>query len=321
MIQKLNKTDNINLSNLFVFGDQVCFPKTKEKGFLSAKYCPNLWALGANSTNNNKLSTQIVNNIITCANVYNLSQKSTINSDSENNIYLKAYFELSSYLRYLFIYYNSFISDEELKEVSAKLPLILYIKSSIDAGEQVNIITYNYDIWLERLLQLNDLDFSINGFETSKKLIDIYKPHGSISFSFKTKVNDSAPYKIKIATDDIAQETKDFDVVYNFENDYPIVNSLIPPSGDSNRFPYGWIGKIRENLSSCIKASKSGDELIIIGISYWHVDRNEIDDILININPNIDLKYVNPYPPADFNAVLSSLFKNYIHYKSGDFII
>lgn len=188
MIQKLNKTDNINLSNLFVFGDQVCFPKTKEKDFFQQSIVLIYGLLVQIQLIISKLSTQIVNNIITCANVYNLSQKSTINSDSENNIYLKAYFELSSYLRYLFIYYNSFISDEELKEVSAKLPLILYIKSSIDAGEQVNIITYNYDIWLERLLQLNDLDFSINGFETSKKLIDIYKPHGSISFPLKQKL-------------------------------------------------------------------------------------------------------------------------------------
>ena len=321
LIQKLNKTDDINLSNLFAFGDRVCFPKTSEKGFLSAKYCPNLWSLGANSTNDNELSTQIINNIITCANVYNLAQKPAIGSELESNIYLKAYFELSSYLRYLFIYYNSFVSDEELKKTSQRLPLLSYIKSSIEAGDQINIITYNYDIWLERLLQLNDLDFSVNGFDNCKKRIDIYKPHGSISFSFRTKVNDSAPYKIKIATDDIAQEIRDFDVVYNFENDYPIVNSLIPPAGDSTRFPYGWIGKIRENLSCCIKESKSDDELIIIGISYWHVDRSEIDYILININSNIDLKYVNPYPPADFNAVLSSLFKNYIHYKSGDFML
>lgn len=320
LMKRLGVSKEINLTNLFSGGDNVLFPKTNEKGFISAKHCPNLWTLGVSSNISTEESNQLINDIITCANVFNLSGKRNT-TESDLNIYLKAYFELSSYLRRLFIHYNCMVSDERINGNAENIPLIKYIKQAIGENYQVNIITYNYDIWLERLLKACEIDFSINGFSQYKSIVDIYKPHGSISFSFKTKLAETAPYKIKFATDDIAQDVKDFDIIYDLKDDYPIVNSLIPPAGDSERYPFGWISTIRKNLSKCVEESRNEDELLIYGISYWHVDRNEIDDILINMNPDVDVKLVNPYPPSDFNAVLSSLFKNYIQYTDGTSII
>lgn len=319
-MKRIDAPKEINLTNLFSGGDNVLFPKTNEKGFISAKHCPNLWTLGVSSNMSTEESNQLINNIITCANVYNLS-KGINAGESELNIYLKAYFELSSYLRRLFIHYNGLISDNDIKNSAESIPLIKYIKQAINENYQINIITYNYDIWLERLLKACGIDFSINSFSKHKSAVDIYKPHGSISFSFKTKLAETAPYKIKFSTDDIAQDVKDFDVIYDLKDDYPIVNSLIPPAGDSERYPFGWISTIRKQLSNCIEASQNEDELLIYGVSYWHVDRNEIDEILIHMKPNIDVKLVNPYPPSDFNAVLSSLFKNYIQYTDGASIV
>lgn len=149
-------------------------------------------------------------------------------------------------MRYLFIHYDNLISDDAFKEGSVNIPLIQYIKQAIAEDFQIKIITYNYDIWLERLLRINNLDFSISAFDDIKKKIEIFKQHGSISFSFKTKLSDSVPYKIKFTTDDIAQEIKNFDLLYEFSNDYPLVNSIIPPAVDSNRSPYDWISEIRK---------------------------------------------------------------------------
>ena len=321
LINKLNKSDEINLFNLFEKGDEVCFPKTEEKGFLSSKYCPNLWQLGVNSTIPKSDSTQMINDIITCANVYNLASKNSSNPQSEYSVYVKAYFELTSYLRCLFIYYNSLISDDELKQYLKNSPLIDYIQNAIANNNKVNIITYNYDVWLERLLKLSNIPFSISGFDTVNNNVILYKPHGSISFSFNVKSARSAPYVIRQGVDSISQEISDFSIIYDFENDYPIVNALIPPAGDSGRYSLGWISQIRNDLGICVKNSSDADELVLFGISYWHVDRNEIDDILINMNSSIDIKYINPFPPSDLNAVLSSLFKKYIHYKNGNSLL
>lgn len=319
LMKRLGNT-KINLTNLFSNGDQLIFPKTDEKGFLSAKNCPNLWTLGVNSTIDDKKSIQLINNIITCANVYNLSKRSS-NNEETKSIYIKAYYELSSYLRYLFIYYNSLVNDEDLKNVSSNIPIVQYIKKSLEKGYKINIISYNYDIWLERLLKVNNLEFSINPFDKEVKQIEIFKPHGSISFSLKTKVAETAPYKIKFFSDDITQSTTDFDVIYKFENDYPIVNAIIPPAGDSMRYKYGWNIEIKKKIIDCINNSCNNDEMIIYGISYWHVDRNEIDDIIININSDIDLKHVDPFPASEFSSVLSSLFDKYVHYTNGNLIV
>ena len=47
----------------------------------------------------------------------------------------------------------------------------------------------NYDVFLERLLKLADIPFSIYGFDDSKADVILFKPHGSISFSFNS-IND-----------------------------------------------------------------------------------------------------------------------------------
>ena len=54
------------------------------------------------------------------------------------------------------------------------------------------------------------------------------------------------------------------------------------------------------------------------GISYWHVDRREIDEVLINLNPETEFIYINPVPPRDLNAVLISIFSNYVLQTSSD---
>lgn len=47
---------------------------------------------------------------------------------------------------------------------------------------------------------------------------------------------------------------------------------------------------------------------IMYGISYWHVDRKEIDELLINLNSDMEFIFINPIPPRDLNAVLISIF-------------
>ena len=66
--------------------------------------------------------------------------------------------------------------------------------------------------------------------------------------------------------------------------------------------------------------TNENDECIMCGISYWHVDRNEIDNILVRLSPKINIKMINPYPPKSLTAVLTSLFKNFVLYPKSNIL-
>ncbi|MDF2803845.1 MAG: hypothetical protein K0S61_3748 [Anaerocolumna sp.] len=316
LVDELKKSQEINLKNLFANGDKVKWPDNDEMGFLSRKHCEHLWTLGARSCMSNEDSFHFINNIITCLNVYNLAKSSndTYTSPSDN-IYLAAYNELSTYLKNLFIYYNSLISDDELLSVIDKIDLIKYIKDEIDKDNEVIVITYNYDIFLERLLKVKGIPYIISGFNNdTRKKVRIIKPHGSISFS--SKINTiSKTYEIKDTFDSIVANIKELKIKNTLIKDMSLVNAIIPPAGDSNRVSFGWPSTLRKILMEKIKKSTEKDSLIIYGISYDHVDRKELDDIITNIDSLINVKYINPYPSDTFDLVLSSVFKNYIQLK------
>lgn len=322
LVQKMNKMEEIDLVNLFSKGEHVVYPKTNNRGFLSRKYTPDLWYLGARTYMPYEAAMQLVTDVITCANVYNLSVEKRPNEERDSsNIYIHAYSELSSYLRYLFIYYDALVSEKDLKNILDKIELIHYIKNCLAKHKKIYIITYNYDVFLERLLTLAGITFDIYGFNDSKADVIIFKPHGSISFSFKIKIQEYSPYTIgDLIAESISQNSTDFEIKYELQEDYPIVNAIIPPAGDSERFRFGWIKDIRKGIDEIVSKSTSKDEMMLFGLSYWHVDRNEIDEILLSLDNKMQVHFINPQPPTALDAVLTSLFKNYIHFSNSKLI-
>ena len=106
-----NEKPNIDLSNLFSKGDTVLWPDgNQERGFLSYKHCPSLWNLGARPNMDKQAANELIEDIITCANM--ISSANT--PPQEDNIYLTAYYELVVYLKHLFIQYDEQVSDREL---------------------------------------------------------------------------------------------------------------------------------------------------------------------------------------------------------------
>lgn len=194
--QKIDKTifDKIDVCNLFHLGDKVSPPWEKRPGFLSYKNCPALWSLGARPNCSFQESTALIEEIITCANMFfdfindgAQKQKRLDLLNSENrSLHLKAYSELIVYLRHLFTCYNLSIDDSTLKNFVENEDewgwLDFFKQISIEKYDSIVFVTYNYDIWLERILQSLNIEFSIAGFSSSSKKIEIIKPHGSISF-------------------------------------------------------------------------------------------------------------------------------------------
>lgn len=319
LIEKLKKEDKINLKNLFALGDQVKWPKSNEKGFLSRQHLPDLWTLGARPTMSNQEAADFINEIITCMNVYNLVKNkdgAVLGIKEDNNIYFNAYNQLCTYFKNLFIYYNNLVKRDELEQIADKVPLIQYIKKEIKEGNEIIAVTYNYDIFLERLLEIEKIPFMIEGINKSSKInkVRIIKPHGSISFSSKT-ASVSKEYIIKNIFDSVGCSLKEIKLDYDLKEDESIICAIIPPAGDSGRVLEGWSKYYREHLEKYIKDSTERDSLIFYGLSYDHVDRMEMDNIITRVNPGICVTYVNPYPSKTLDAVLSSIFENYIQLK------
>ena len=311
---------DIDLSNLFSKGDTVIWPDgCGERSFLSYKYCPALWNLGARPNMDKDSATDLIENIITCANM--VSNSSTMLQ--KDNLYLSAYYELVAYLKHLFIQYNNQVNDRDLLSANIEqwgwLQLIQNANRSQEY-DKIIIVTYNYDIFLERILSLHHVAFSVGGLEEDAEKIILLKPHGSISFAHN-QVGDPSTFVIRKSTDMYEASLSDFVVKYdNLDKNY-LVNALIPPAGDSSRLTYKWENELRTLVDDQISTVTENDKCVISGLSYWHVDRKEIDSLLAKISiKNVHAYMVNPHPPKALSAVLTCVLPKHITYSSSKWI-
>lgn len=329
--KKTGKNVCIDVQNLFRYGEVIGTPWDGKPGFLSYKVCPALWTLGARPNNNAVESNALIEEIISCANMFfdfindpdqKAKRLSLINS-SDDRIYLRAYCELIVYLRQLFSWYDSLIEDTLLQEfvlTCLDWGWLSFLKS-LDLKEYKKIIfvSYNYDVWLERILNSLGLRYSVFGFGgLDSEIIEIIKPHGSISFVPKNHVDRyDINYNIGIDGLKIDELMLKYDSLTKYST-----GAIIPPAGDSTRLQStsSWADTLRNEAVKKAKELSNFKESIVVmcGISYWHVDRKEIDGLLINLNSDTEFTFINPAPPRDLNAVLISIFKNYVLQTSSD---
>jgi hypothetical protein len=320
LLHSIGLSDKIDVQNLFRFGAEVPWPATGAPGFLSFKHCPNLWNLGARAHCRPDECMSLIEDIITCVNAFAskpASKKPPAGPSKPNDIYLFAYKELSAYLRSLFVWYNQQFPD--IPDTAADWSWAKFIKwaSTSNEYDRITIVTYNYDVWLERVLLKLGISFQLGLLHPPSPTtrITILKPHGSISFCHKT-VRDKAAFTILLNRDLLDGDLPDFEVKYaNLDENY-LVNPIIPPAGEAGRLNRTWAGKIRAACRTAAADLKQTDEMIISGLSYWHVDRAELDEILNGCEPSLNLRLINPNPTRTFIAVLTSIFENFVAFTS-----
>ena len=319
-LKHINLFESIDAINLFRRGTEVPWPANRMPGFLSFKHCPNLWNLGARPNMSSADGMALIEDIITCVNVYASKQKTNIvdRNYKPNDIYIFAYKELLQYLKHLFIFYNNQVDDESLKKAKnwSWLEFLKYIHTS-DFYEEITIVTYNYDIWLERLLRAFCIPFKVGvvGDNNSAAKITIYKPHGSISFTHRQAI-DRDSYSIKLDYELLDGSADDFTVKYSDLDDNYLVSALLPPAGESSRFNQTWSAQIRGAAKYKASRLTKEDEMLICGLSYWHVDRAELDELIVSCDPLLNVVMLNPNPTRTINAVLTSVFSNFVIYSN-----
>lgn len=323
--------NKIDVQNLFRLGDKISPPWDTKPGFLSYKSCPSLWLLGARPSNSVEESTALIEEIITCANMFfdfvnepeQKAKRLELANQGKERLYLKAYCELIVYLRQLFSCYNESITDRELKDFIdvTDWGWVTFLRNIRTWSHgKVTIVTYNYDVWLERILKILNIPFFIGGFETfQENAVEIIKPHGSISFVPKDSVRSLYTINYNLDFDGIAIEQ--LNLCYENLSVYE-KGAIIPPAGDSSRLEVTapWSHILRRRASGLARETTENDEVLLCGMSYWHVDRKEVDELLINLNQDVGFTFINPKPPRDLNAVLISIFRNYVQQSSSSHI-
>ena len=316
-LSHIGRANEIDLINLFRLGTEVPWPTSGVPGFLSFKHCPHLWNLGARPNMRSDDAMLLIEDIITCVNVYaSKEKKNPIGNARPNDIYIYAYKELLQYLKHLFIFYNKKIPD--FPDNSEEWPWMKFIKHAHESDfySEITIVTYNYDIWLERLLKKFLIPFNVGliGDQNIGNKMTILKPHGSISFIHNV-LTDKDSYTIKLDNELLDGSSDDFIVSYEDLDKNYLVSALIPPAGESTRFNHTWASEIRNEAKSKASLLNKDDEMIICGFSYSHVDRAELDELLVNCDPLLNVTMVNPNPHRTINAVLTSIFCNFVTYS------
>ena len=217
----------------------------------------------------------------------------------------------------MFSCYDAQVSDDLLSRFissESKWGWLKFLKL-LSSGKysKITFVTYNYDVWLERILKQLSLPYTVSGFEENASVeIEVIKPHGSISFVPR---NDGCnAYSINYQLDFEGVPIDKLELKYS-ELDRYSRGALIPPAGDSMRLgtTAPWAQYLRTKAKEEALKVTAQDDVILCGISYWHVDRKEIDELLVSLNQDANFIFINPNPPRDLNAVLISIFKNYVH--------
>lgn len=306
--------ESVDLSNLFSMGCDVTWPASNKPGFLSYEHCPNLWALGARQTASAKNAYEVIEQTITAVNACCLADPSSL----EDGIYIRAYKELVAYLRYLFVHYDTTLQAANFFDSPDIYEPIDWLLNAIASPtiSDVDIVTFNYDAFLERCLQKKAQPFSIPLLaETPETKVRIHKPHGSITFCGKTPIDKSA-FTINYGNRFTEGGIDELEVKYDdLDQHFPLVG-ILPPAGESERYRHRWIRQIWDKVLEAAHGLTENDLVVIYGISYWHVDRKEVDMLLGEVSRRARVISINPNPNPHFEAVCCSLFKSYHSYSN-----
>ncbi len=166
-------------------------------------------------------------------------------------------------------------------------------------GNQQDIVaavSFNYDLLLERAFTISGMRYFTFDISDVHAGIPLIKPHGSIDFT-STAIAAKAGYPINIwaSHNDFPQRRLRPDELLRPRIDAEIV----PPTQRSHTEKYQWVAPGYDFIESL---SAQIERCVVIGISYWEVDRPEIDRLLASLGKGTTIEIANPHPQKLIDA-------------------
>ena len=167
-------------------------------------------------------------------------------------------------------------------------------------------ISLNYDLTLENALTASNSHYYRVGTNEFPKAIPIIKPHGSIDFDLPNLIGENIdPWKVSAHLNDMQR----VEVIPKADWLTPRMEAdIIVPSLHNVQSHLSWVEEMFEQYST---AAKSLDALVIVGCSYWGVDRPEIDLMLSQLRRRTKVYVVDLRLCKDLKKKIQSLGLSY----------
>ncbi len=180
-------------------------------------------------------------------------------------------------------------------------------------------ISLNYDLVLEKTFDNLDINYFRVGSEEELRGSILLKPHGSIDFdmpSYAIQLNMPKIDRLKSTT--YMNDAQYVRILKKEALLYPRVEAdIIPPMMDNFQKKMSWIER-QFMYYECISPVIA--KFVIVGVSYWEVDRPEIDFFLERLPKNsiVYLGAEKPYNNA-IKKLIEKLFSLNIEYYTFGF--
>lgn len=224
-------------------------------------------------------------------------------ADSERDLHVRADVEMRHYLAIAFSYYQMAVWQLDISKWE-------WARVLSQVGPRLRgLVSFNYDLVAEHALHVVGHPARPLGVGTIRPgKFGGFKPHGSISYDIDPELFRAfRPDRYPPAT-------------YMFRSSYPQKevphksllrvrhSATIVVPGEANIYgdlPWSlhgwrWLRAIADGTERCVLA----------GLSYWEVDRPEIDRTLDMLPRSCRITVVNPYPPASLLQSLADRFEN-----------
>lgn len=165
-------------------------------------------------------------------------------------------------------------------------------------------ISLNYDVILENALRRAKISYRRIGTDEPLGKVPLLKPHGSIDFDLPDSAI-SCPIDMRWNITTSLNDAQFVKVIPKSDWLLPRMEAdLIPPSMFNIQRNLSWINEMYNVYST--QASKL-EAFIIIGSSYWDVDRPEINYLLQRLNKKAMIYIMNPNPSPELLRTIKSL--------------
>lgn len=171
-------------------------------------------------------------------------------------------------------------------------------------------ISFNYDLILENAMSLAGIPLFRVGTNESFRKVPVLKPHGSIDFDLPNNyiVADNV-WSIHAALSD----TQLVKVIPKSKWLSPRIEAdIISPSLRNIQIRLSWVRRMFELYS---RIANELDCFVIVGCSYWDVDRDEIDFLLSYLHRKTKVYIADPFPNKDLIKKIQSLGLSYREVK------
>lgn len=169
-------------------------------------------------------------------------------------------------------------------------------------------ISFNYDLVLERTLKNAGIPFSRIGTNESPKKVSLMKPHGSIDFGLSKRAF-LLDFRSIFNSTSYLNDAGILEIVPKWEWPLPRTQAdIVPPSVSNFQHQLSWV---KTNFQEFKTKASEINALVIIGSSYWDVDRPEINFFLEHLQKDSIVYIANPEPDRELIKMIVSLGLTY----------